>query len=403
MEFISSDFIKRYYSKFSLPNRFGGFFGVALIIIVSSVILCLAYFISPLLAVVVYESKSKELLASSFLHNNHLPTPKPVKALYLTGYAAGVDAIRERIFNLLEQTEANAVVIDIKDYSGRLYFIYNPLDKNVNFPGAGENGIGDIKELIASLHRKGVYVIGRVAAFQDPWTAKQRPDLAVKKSSNPSVVWRDHKGLSWIDPGSTEYWRYLADISLSAWELGFDEINFDYVRFPSDGDMSDIFYPISGQRPKAEVIESFFRYLAETLKPVGLVISADLFGMTTINTDDLNIGQVLERALPYFDYIAPMVYPSHYPSGFLNLPNPAAEPYKVVYYSMVEAMRRASTTPWKIRPWLQDFNLGGIFYDERMVRSQKQAVYDAGFHSWMLWNARNLYTTAALDTKVQED
>ncbi|MEK9201846.1 MAG: putative glycoside hydrolase, partial [Patescibacteria group bacterium] len=131
------------------------------------------------------------------------------------------------------------------------------------------------------------------------------------------------------------------------------------------------------------------------LAGTGVVISADLFGMTTTNTDDLNIGQVLERTLPYFDYIAPMVYPSHYPKTFLGFSNPAEKPYEVIKYSLDSAVTRASTTPQKIRPWLQDFDLGAV-YTKEMVRAQIQATYDAGLTSWMLWDAANTYTRGAL-------
>ncbi|MEK7567070.1 MAG: putative glycoside hydrolase, partial [Patescibacteria group bacterium] len=149
--------------------------------------------------------------------------------------------------------------------------------------------------------------------------------------------------------------------------------------------------------PRAEVIKEFFSYLRRELGGLGVPLSADLFGMTTTNADDLNIGQILEYAAPYFDYIAPMVYPSHYPSGFINLKNPAAHPYEVVHYSMkaaVEKLLKASSTPSKLRPWLQDFDLGAD-YNAEMVRKQMQAVYNAGLTSWMMWDAGNKYTRDA--------
>jgi hypothetical protein len=158
--------------------------------------------------------------------------------------------------------------------------------------------------------------------------------------------------------GAEEYWKYIVSIGKEAYSVGFDELNFDYIRFPSDGNMKDISYPWSKTQKKSEVLESFFVYLEKNMRPTGAVISADLFGMTTTNSDDLNIGQVLEKALPHFDYIAPMVYPSHYPTGFMGFANPANKPYEVVKYSMDKAVLRASTTPNKLRPWLQDFNLG---------------------------------------------
>jgi len=379
-----------------MPVRF---FAVTGLFLASSFVLLIAYFALPPFTPLVYEDKPAAVLFS-LLPSNHLPTPKPLKALYLTSYAAGSKAIREPVLKLIKETEANAVVIDIKDYSGRVSF---PLDDaSVKKFGAIDSRVPDIDDLIKKIHEDGVYAIGRISVFQDPFIARERPELAVKRKSNPDLVWQDHKGISWIDPGNEEYWRYISDLALASYKIGFDEINFDYIRFPSDGDMTDVFYPWSGSKDKTDVLESFFQFLAGELKPRGVVISADLFGMTTTNTDDLNIGQVLENTLAHFDYAAPMVYPSHYPPTFLGLGNPAAHPYKVVRYSMEEAMRRASTTPWKLRPWLQDFNLGAP-YTPDMIRAEKQAVYDAGFDSWMLWNSRSVYTGGALDKETAEE
>ena len=162
--------------------------------------------------------------------------------------------------------------------------------------------------------------------------------------------------------------------------------------------MSDIYYPWSEQMivsdpefGKAHALEAFFSYLKEKLSGTGAILSADLFGMTATNYDDLNIGQVLEYTLPFFDFVAPMVYPSHYPKTFLGFSNPSEKPYEVVRYSLDSAVKRASTTPEKIRPWLQDFDLGAV-YTKEMVRAQIQATYDAGLDSWMLWDAANTYT-----------
>lgn len=178
---------------------------------------------------------------------------------------------------------------------------------------------------------------------------------------------------------------------------------FDYIRFPSDGNMSDIMFPISGKRAKVEVLSEFFAYLNSQLADLPVPLSADVFGMTTTNYDDLNIGQVLEAIEPYFDYIAPMVYPSHYPVGFQGHRNPAAKPYEIVLYSMQKAAERLShptSTPTKLRPWLQDFDLGAT-YDADKVRAQIKAVYDAGLGSWMVWDPANKYTRGAYLLEVE--
>jgi hypothetical protein len=328
----------------------------------------------------------------------HLPTPDSVRAVYMTSWVAGTPELRASLVQLIEETEINAVVIDIKDYTGRVSFLTD--NQELNAIGSPENRIRDARQFIGELHRRDIYVIGRIAAFQDPYLVSKNPELAVRRRTN-NEIWKDRKGLSWIDPGATDAWDYIAEIGREAYAIGFDELNFDYIRFPSDGDMKDIAYPLSGKEglPKAEIIERFFAYLRKELRPIGAVLSADLFGMTTTNYDDLNIGQVLERAAPYFDFIAPMVYPSHYPYGFFGYANPNDYPYDIVKISLEHAASRleaASSTPNKLRPWLQDFDYGGN-YDVKEVKAQIQAVYDAGLSSWMLWSPSNRYTKEALN------
>lgn len=350
----------------------------------------------------------------------HREVPEAVRALYMTSWIAGTPHLREGIVKLIEDTEINAIVIDIKDDTGRISFdVYDPM---LDEFGAEEIRIRDLREFIAELHEKEIYVIGRISTFQDPYFVTKRPDLAVKRSSDGGV-WQDRKGLTWIDPGAKEAWDYLVAIGKESYRAGFDELNYDYIRFPSDGDMYDIYYPFSEdvvndpRQGKTLVMEEFFEYLTGELRAYrpypdlpGPVLSADLFGMTTTNADDLNIGQKLETALPYFDYIAPMVYPSHYPPTFIGLANPAANPYEVIKYSMdtaqykIDSFVQSSSTPeWikkkvsagQLRPWIQDFNLGAD-YTADMVRAQIKAIYDSGLDSWMIWDASNTYTQGAL-------
>lgn len=349
----------------------------------------------------------------------HVPTPAAVKALYMTACVAGTPSWRGKLKELVETTELNSIVIDIKDYTGTISF-------PTEHPALKENaGTGcrakDMREFIKELHQAGIYVIGRITVFQDPYYTKKRPDLAVQSMSHPGP-WKDHKGLSFIDVSAREYWDYIVALAEESYRIGFDEINFDYIRFPSDGNMKDVRYVWSGTTTKALALRNFFSYLHGELQGTGMVTSADLFGMTTTNYDDLNIGQVLEHALPYFDYIAPMVYPSHYPRGFNGWANPNEKVYDVIHFSMSRAVARAlstttpvalpgaeplaSTTPrlfakpsydkQKLRPWIQDFDYGGN-YGPAEVRAQIKATYDAGLTSWMLWDPGNRYTREALD------
>ena len=318
---------------------------------------------------------------------SHLATPEPLKAIYMTACVAAESGWRDNFQKLIEETELNAVVIDIKDYTG-VVSIPNEFPKTGTHRGCI---VEDMQEFIRTLHQSGIYVIGRVSVFQDPSYTKLFPELAVKKKSD-GEVWKDYKGLSFIDVGATPYWDYIVALSKEAYGIGFDEINYDYVRYPSDGNMRDTKYTwMVGTTTKPEMLKNFFEYLYNNLKDTGAKLSVDLFGMTTTAEHDMNIGQVLELALPYFDYVSPMVYPSHYPFTWNGFANPAEHPYEVVKIAMLSA----STTPSKLRPWLQDFNLGATYGPDK-VRAQIQATYDVGLTSWMLWSASNQYTKEAL-------
>lgn len=328
----------------------------------------------------------------------HLATPEPVRAIYMTSWVAGTPSLRQELLRLALETEVNALVIDVKDYSGNIFF---PTENKSLLAWASlENRIPDLREFIEQLHRHQIYAIARIAVFQDPHAVSVRPDLAVRRSSD-GAIWKDFKGVSWIDPTAKPMWDYVVTIAREAYALGFDELNFDYIRFPSDGNMKDIQYPFfdASTNTKAAALKDFFAYLDQALADLPVPLSADFFGMTTTNTDDLNIGQLLENAEPYFEFIAPMVYPSHYPTGFLNYKSPATMPYEIIYHSLNIASQRlllAGSTPNKLRPWLQDFDLGAT-YNAEMIRKEKQAVYDLGLTSWMLWAPSNKYTVGALD------
>ncbi|MBU2109777.1 putative glycoside hydrolase [Patescibacteria group bacterium] len=326
----------------------------------------------------------------------HLPTPDSVRGIYMTSWVASTRDWRASLVKLVEETELNSIVIDVKDYTGKIAFEVS--DPELQKIGSAEKRIDDVKDFVKSLHEKNIYAIARIAVFQDPYLAKVRPDLAVKTKTG--TVWKDKKGMTWVDPCSKEVWDYTVRIAKETERMGFDELNFDYIRFASDGDMGNIVYHHCVQGvSKADALESFFKYLSENLKELEVPISADLFGMVTTNTDDLNIGQVLEKAEPYFSYICPMVYPSHYPATYNGFKNPALYPYEVIKLAMDTASQRliiATSTPDKLRPWLQDFDLGAT-YTAEMVRKEKQAVYDAGLRSWLLWDPSNQYTREALD------
>lgn len=349
-----------------------------------------------------------------------LPNPPPnVKAVYATGWSAGAPKKVNYFIDLIKNTELTAIVIDIKDFSG--YILYDTDYKPVKEYRAVEIRIPKINSLIKKLHDENIYVIGRLAVFQDPRLAKARPDLAITSSST-KAVWLDNKGLAWIDPAAREAWDYNIGIARDALDRGFDEINFDYIRFPSDGNLTDLSYPLWNQKTsRRKIMSEFFQYLRRELPEAK--ISADLFGLMTISLDDQGIGQYFEDALPFFDYLSPMLYPSHYYGGSFGYRNPAAHPYEIVRYSMEAALQRMTdyqskiasssaltvTDPkyeikTKLRPWLQDFDLGAD-YGETEVRNEIQALADAAsttaefLNGWMLWNPDNIYTRGALEAQ----
>ncbi len=358
----------------------------------------------------------------------HIKTPIPVKAAYMTSCIASGKKLRAPLTKLVETTELNALIIDIKDFSGMVSIDFDDERFVLNSNGCT---IADIKEYIAELHKKNIYVIGRVTVMQDSVYTKSHPDAAVKKKSD-GTTWKDKKGLAFVDPGASEYWQHMVDLGKVSYALGFDEINYDYIRYPSDGDMSNAKFPRTGSTTKAVMMDRFYTYLGKAMRKEGIPISADIFGMTTTNTDDLGIGQVLESALKNFDYVAPMVYPSHYPPNFNGWKNPNLVPYEIIKFAMSRAVTRAnaleqkesgwvapivststpkSTTTQsvattsakfvptglyanKLRPWIQDFDYGKV-YTEADVRAQIKGTYDAGLDSWMSWDPSNKYTQSA--------
>ena len=333
---------------------------------------------------------------------SHIKTPEVVKAIYLSGWVAGTKSIRDKLVKIIDETELNAVVIDIKDSTGRISFkIDDPLIKEI---GSAENRIANIRELTNLLHQKGIYIIGRISVFQDPFLSKLKPEWSIKRLSD-GEVWKDKKGLSFLDPMNQNVRDYTTAIALGSYHLGFDEINFDYIRYPSDGNMKDINYDLKEGETRADNIEDFFVNLSSKMKEIeNIPISADLFGLTTEVIDDMGIGQVWERAIPHFDYVCPMVYPSHYPASYNNFANPALYPYEVIIRSLTSAINRTEAIGQsisKIRPWLQDFDLGAV-YTKELVKEQIEATNDLGLSSWMLWDPSNKYTPEALELEFEK-
>ncbi|MYC67898.1 MAG: hypothetical protein F4X12_16345 [Acidobacteriia bacterium] len=336
--------------------------------------------------------------------------PEVFKGIYLSFWSASLSSRVDNVIQLAQDGLINAVVIDVKGAMGRVAFD-SKVPQAVEYRSR-ERIISDLGALVRKLRAGGLHVVARIVTFNDPMLARARPDLAVHSRAlldekgpqlSAETFWQDERGLLWVDPGSREAWDYNIAIAKDALSRGVDEVNFDYIRFPSGGSLSDMHLPVTAEdEPRRDVIVRFFKYLREQLSDARL--SADLFGLVTVARDDLGIGQVIEDALPYFDALCPMVYPSHYAEGFYGFENPAEHPYEVVNYSMRLAKERlrahAATAPQRAEliPWLQDFSIGAE-YDADMVRAQIRAVSDAlgeDYRGFLLWSPKNEYSTAAL-------
>ncbi|MGE4282681.1 MAG: putative glycoside hydrolase [Clostridia bacterium] len=337
--------------------------------------------------------------------------PIKVKGIYVSGWIAGTKAKFNQLLDMVNRTELNAMVIDVKEDRGQLTYMSTnvALAKEV---GAPVNMIANINQFMTTLKQNNVYPIARIVCFKDAIASAKRPELAIK--TKEGSIWRDNKGNAWLNPYNKAAWDYLIDISKEAAQLGFKEIQYDYIRFPTDGNVKIINYG-EVSKTKAEVIAEFLAYAEQELNPLGVDISADIFGIVPVVEGDYEkIGQDLELVSKDIDYICPMVYPSHYANVAQNgvgqkingvlFKYPDLDPYGVVYHTLVLAKERIDKSQGKakIRPWLQDFTASYLrkpnyqVYGGEQIRQQIQATYDSGFEEWILWNAETKYTEQGL-------
>lgn len=307
---------------------------------------------------------------------------RDVKAIYATAAVAASTRHFNSLIALADATEVNAIVVNIKDGDG----VY--LDENM-------------RQIATTLHGHSIYPIARVVVFQDNELARRRPDLALKYADGS--FWASGRGkYLWVDPASREVWDYNVDVARKALDLGFSEVNFDYIRFPSDGDVNAAVFPAyDGTRIASAVMREFYSYLTNKVREThpNAVLSIDLFAYSFLRSDGLGVGQRLADAAEFFDAVSPMVYPSHFSPGNFDFPNPAEHPYEVVRRTLEagKIFMSASSTA-VVRPWLQDFDIGAT-YDAAAVRAQIQATIDAGAglpagqagDTWMIWNPANVY------------
>ena len=328
--------------------------------------------------------------------------PHPVRAAYLTYYGVADRTIRQRVFDLVERTELNAVVIDIKGDRGLIPY-RTSVQAALDAGALGPVIIKDFDEQLAAWKARGIYTIARIVAFKDNVRAMTRPDLAVI-DTRTGKPWIDRENLAWVDPFREENWDYIIAVAKEAALKGFDEIQFDYVRFPTDGKLAAARYSQpNSPATRLPAIAGFLAKARRELGPTGVFLAADIFGYTAFNTNDTDIGQRIEEISVSLDYLCPMVYPSGYHLGIPGVRNPMVNPYEIVKESVRLTRQRSQNPAAQVRPWLQDFK--DYAFDKRIfgpgeVRAQIRGSDDGGGSGWMLWNPKNDYTGAALRPKT---
>ncbi len=338
--------------------------------------------------------------------------PIKAKGIYISAYVAGTDSMMDDIIRHIDETELNTIVIDLKEDFGR---IVCEMDSDlINDIGSVKQYIPRAEELVQKLHDHGIYVIARVPAFRDRWLGDARPDWCCKNADG--TVFHDRDGNSWVNPYKQEAWDYLVEIGKQAKKLGFDEIQFDYVRFCTERGMNNVVFDEEDTlgRSKSDIILESVEYLYDNLKAVGLNVSADVFG-TIIDSevDAQAVGQIYTELAKHLDTISPMVYPSHYSDHSFGIEHPDLNPYATIKNAMDlsrEALAEASRNGERVaevRPWLQDFTATWLShyqsYGATQVREQIQAVYDAGYDEWLLWDASCKYSWDGLLTPEEAD
>ncbi len=316
------------------------------------------------------------------------PLPAEVRGVHVTAALASLPGKLEEYMRL-RSAGLNTIELDIKDENGELGFVPSmvPLARRV---GAAKPYYKP-RQVVKLARRNGLYLIGRLVVFEDPRLAAGRPDLAIQRSDGS--VWTNSAGLGWTNPYDRRVWDYNIDIAEVAARAGFDEIQLDYVRFPTDGDLDNAVYPRKTATPPGWVIPQFVQYASKRLKKLGVRVSADVFGLSA--SRDLGIGQIPRRISRYVDAVYPMVYPSHYNSGEYGIADPNGQPGETVFTSLLHFKRELRGRQAEIIPWLQDFSLGRT-YGPAEVRAQIESARLQGTRGYMLWNASGVYTDGAL-------
>ena len=318
------------------------------------------------------------------------PDTQIVRGLYVNRFAAQSTKRMHQLIQIADQTEINALIIDIKDEFG---LNYSPTDPSLQ-RNAGKSGtIPHLKELLDTLRAHKILAVARIVVFKDSVTARVHPEWTIRKQDG--TPWRDKKGLTWVNPYHHELWDYNIQVAEDAVKLGFGEVQFDYIRFPEPyKSLPPQVFPDQKGQNKEQALADFLSTAHTRLSKLGVRTTADIFGLVTTVPNALEVGQQWEHLAPVTDVLLPMTYPSHYPPGSLNIAHPNAEPYAIIRAAVTRAHERnikLGLTGERVRPWLQAFTLGKPPYGPDEIREQKRAVYDSGYDGWVLWNPGSKY------------
>ena len=314
-----------------------------------------------------------------------------VRALYVNRFAAQSTKRMRQLIRIADETEINALVLDMKDEFG-LNFKTSNAEWARNAGTAGT--VRDLRAILDTMRAHKILPIARLVVFKDSVTARVHPDWTIRRQDNS--IWRDKQGLAWVNPYHRELWNYNIGLGEELAKMGFGEIQFDYIRFPEPyPSLPKQVFPGSEGVPKPEVLAGFLKDANARYDKLGVRTTADIFGLVTTVGGALEVGQWWEKISPQVDVVLPMVYPSHYPRGSFGLPSPNAEPRKVISIALTRARQRDQklgiTAPEHVRPWLQAFTLGKPPYGPAEVEAQKQGTYDAGYDGWVLWHPGSKY------------
>lgn len=321
--------------------------------------------------------------------------PLRVKGLYLSTHGIGSSKLRGAALGVIERNHLNALVIDFKGDRGMLPF---KSDVPAKF-GLGDQKVITVRDmpgLIAELKRRNLYLIARIVAFKDDRYVEAHPEAGIRRASGELFADREH--LRWVDAHRTDMWDYNGALAEQAAHMGFDEVQFDYVRFP-DANTSLVLAQESTEAHRVAAITGFLKAMHTRLAPYNVFISADIFGYVCWNTNDTGIGQQLEALPQAVDYMAPMLYPSGFTWGIPGTRNPVADSYTIVRRTLDKCRERLGVSPLRFRPWLQafkDYAFDRRAFGEAEIRDQVRASDDAQVSGWMLWNPRNVYADAGL-------